>query len=441
MQNTYGTGVAVPTTAATLITGTITSSNQAIDGQLSTAILTNLATQLAGRDATKWTNVALIWAGINDIYQASRTGAQVLATLTSLISGAIALGYEPVVCTLPKVGIGDWTGTMETHRVTVNTGLPAVASSGGAALCDLAALAAFSDPNNTTFYFSDKLHYNSAGKVAAATAIAATIDTMNLSKAPRNLKLPVTDGFSEEGDLVTYTAGLWAHKPTLTRQWRRNGANISGQTGTTFILTSADGGTSIVVRESASNAYDSATADAAAISATNMPTNLLSSPRALNSSPWTGFNLTVTENFGTNWDGASDSNKLLQTNATTPVRQIQPPTQTSATVWDIVVYAKAGDADYCDVALIQPGFAAYAQTVYFFSGANFVDDGTAPGGWTINSKVTRASGNGFRKLTVRFTAAAGQTIPIVWTGPWNVPVSVDNNKFIEVGEVRLHRIS
>jgi hypothetical protein len=53
------------------------------------------------------------------------------------------------------------------------------------------------------------------------------------------------------GRLLTATIGVWMSGTTLTPQWLRNDQSISGATGTTYKLKSADRGKRISVRVTA----------------------------------------------------------------------------------------------------------------------------------------------------------------------------------------------
>lgn len=65
---------------------------------------------------------------------------------------------------------------------------------------------------------------------------------------------PTITGISQVGQTITANPGYWEPGTTLAYQWLRNGAEISGATGTTFSLTSVDNGTAISVRVTGSKA-------------------------------------------------------------------------------------------------------------------------------------------------------------------------------------------
>ena len=72
---------------------------------------------------------------------------------------------------------------------------------------------------------------------------------------------PTISGRAKVGRWLTATIGVWMPATTLTQQWLRNGQNISGATGTTYKLKSADRGKRISVRVNATKlGYSPATA-------------------------------------------------------------------------------------------------------------------------------------------------------------------------------------
>jgi hypothetical protein len=89
--------------------------------------------------------------------------------------------------------------------------------------------------------------------------------------APVNTVLPSISGTTDLGDTLTGSDGTWTGPGPITyaRQWRRNGVDISGATGGTYIITEEDLGTSIVFRVEATNVNGTTAANSAA---TSIPT-------------------------------------------------------------------------------------------------------------------------------------------------------------------------
>jgi hypothetical protein len=101
---------------------------------------------------------------------------------------------------------------------------------------------------------------NSEGTVTATSAQTATVTT-----APVNSTLPAISGTARVGSTLTTTDGTWSGSPapTLARRWQRCGttcADITGATGTTYLLVNADLGQKLQVVVTATNSVGTATA-------------------------------------------------------------------------------------------------------------------------------------------------------------------------------------
>lgn len=84
---------------------------------------------------------------------------------------------------------------------------------------------------------------------------------------PANTVAPAITGTTEVGETLTVSDGTWTGTPTpsVTRQWQRGTsgsfANISGATGSTYVLQNADLGNNIRVVETATNTEGTTTAN------------------------------------------------------------------------------------------------------------------------------------------------------------------------------------
>lgn len=73
--------------------------------------------------------------------------------------------------------------------------------------------------------------------------------------APANTSLPTISGSTSLNSVLTAGSGTWSNSPTsYAYQWLRNGVAISGETNQMHIVSSADQGTTLTVRVTASNA-------------------------------------------------------------------------------------------------------------------------------------------------------------------------------------------
>jgi hypothetical protein len=118
--------------------------------------------------------------------------------------------------------------------------------------------------------------------------------------APTNIVPPVITGSAAVGSTLTNVPGTWTGSPTVTRQWKADGVNISGATALTLLLLHAQASRVITVTETATNAVGS-------LSVTSLPTasvtevpSPITAP-SINGVPTEGNNLTVVP--GT-WNGA-----------------------------------------------------------------------------------------------------------------------------------------
>jgi hypothetical protein len=109
---------------------------------------------------------------------------------------------------------------------------------------------------------------NSLGSASADTALSAVVT----AAAPVNTALPAITGTAKDGQTLTSTTGTWTGSATITyaRQWKRcdsagaNCTNISGATGTTYVVGGSDLGSTVKVTVTATNGGGSASGDAPA---------------------------------------------------------------------------------------------------------------------------------------------------------------------------------
>ncbi|SFM82693.1 alkaline phosphatase D family protein [Methylobacterium pseudosasicola] len=95
-----------------------------------------------------------------------------------------------------------------------------------------------------------------AGMSYSFTVTAATLAaTTPGSTVPVNKTAPAISGTPTVGQTLTASTGTWSNAPTgYTYQWSRGGSPVSGATGSTYALTSADQGSAMTVAVVASNA-------------------------------------------------------------------------------------------------------------------------------------------------------------------------------------------
>ena len=108
---------------------------------------------------------------------------------------------------------------------------------------------------------------NDGGNASATSSATAAC----VYAAPTNSAIPTISGTATEGQTLTAGNGTWAGSGiAYSYQWKRGGTNISGATASTYVLQSADVGSTITVTVTATNdggnanATSSATATVAA---------------------------------------------------------------------------------------------------------------------------------------------------------------------------------
>ena len=102
---------------------------------------------------------------------------------------------------------------------------------------------------------------NSAGQVVDTIPVAGGTPVA----PPVNSVAPSISGTPTSGQTLTANDGTWSDSPTFTRQWKADGAAISGQTGSTLLLDDSYVGKSITVTVTATNTGGSVSATSAAV--------------------------------------------------------------------------------------------------------------------------------------------------------------------------------
>jgi len=121
----------------------------------------------------------------------------------------------------------------------------------------------------TTSDVNHKLHANVLATNADGTGKADTTTSGVVSPrtAPKNTARPTISGSPSVGSTLTANNGTWTGATTFSYQWQRcdaqgnNCADISGATGKTYGVSSADVGNELRALVKASNRFGSTTAD------------------------------------------------------------------------------------------------------------------------------------------------------------------------------------
>jgi uncharacterized protein YkwD len=131
-----------------------------------------------------------------------------------------------------------------------------------------------------------KAYYDVASQVSSATALVAA-GTLTTA-------VPAISGTTKVGGVLTGTPGTWGPAPvTVSYQWLRAGAVISGATASTYTLVAADQGKAISVRATGSKA-GYATAATTSKATTAIAAGTLTAPvPAITGTPTMGSKLTA----------------------------------------------------------------------------------------------------------------------------------------------------
>jgi hypothetical protein len=102
----------------------------------------------------------------------------------------------------------------------------------------------------------DRLTFTATFKRAGATST-------DVAEAPVNGVKPAISGIAQVGVTLTVWPGVWAPFGTFTYQWKNEGANIGGATGTTYVPVVGDIGDNITCTVTCTNTGGSASATSA----------------------------------------------------------------------------------------------------------------------------------------------------------------------------------
>ncbi|MBI2245841.1 MAG: hypothetical protein HYU55_18490 [Nocardioides sp.] len=109
-----------------------------------------------------------------------------------------------------------------------------------------------------------------AGTSEWVTTAAVTIGGSGpVATAPVNTVPPAISGTAAVGQTLSCSQGTWSGSPTgYGYQWRRDGAAISGATGTTYVVTATDSGRALTCTVTASNSSGSVPQTSAPVTVT-----------------------------------------------------------------------------------------------------------------------------------------------------------------------------
>ena len=203
----------------------------------------------------------ILLIGTNDLGTLGNSAATVISNLTSYITTATGDGFTVVVSTLTPRQDSVWTGAMETARQTVNAAIRANAVGGSLVMDDDHLL---TDPTNTTYFATDKLHWALAGHAAIANYLYSALISGGSFRAPNEgitatpmtaPSLTLNGNYNTSTSALSLTQSIYGYPFTITNA--NSGALTEG--GMQIISTSPAVGASnslIQLQAGASNTND-----------------------------------------------------------------------------------------------------------------------------------------------------------------------------------------
>jgi hypothetical protein len=294
---------------------------------------------------------------------------------------------------------------------------------------------------NSDIDASFRVHVVATNAQGSAQADSAAVGPV-IDGQPANAAAPVATGSLQGGKPLTVTAGSWYPTATsYTYQWQRNPGSgfvdIAGATNPTYFTVPADVTTTMRAHVTATNAYGSVTATAAAVGpvTTGAPVNSVvpiisgavkrGAPLAVNSGTWS-----PSGSFAFQWqrdegDGFADITGATGTSYTPTVDDLDFPLQVVVTATNAFGSATVTTAATANVAtdlprnVGAPGIAGAAKRTLTLTASA---GSWTPAGATFTYQWQRDDGDGFADISgamvasyVLVTADVDTTIRVVVT--------------------------
>lgn len=105
---------------------------------------------------------------------------------------------------------------------------------------------------------------NDEGMTATLTLKVSGDPAITAVAAPRNLVAPTITGTPKVGIPLVVDSGVWAGASELSYQWKVDGTNVSGATGTSYVPVAGDTGDAVTVEVTGDNgSFDTSVTSAA----------------------------------------------------------------------------------------------------------------------------------------------------------------------------------
>jgi len=142
-------------------------------GASGTTLVTEATDLATTYRAGKSKHVAILAGGTNDLGTGAASAATVLGYAQSWATTMKGAGWYVAICTVATRGDAAWSGAKETQRLAYNSGLSGLSDLD--AVIDVAGLTELSDPNNATYFDTDKLHWLDPAFVAVEALIRPVV--------------------------------------------------------------------------------------------------------------------------------------------------------------------------------------------------------------------------------------------------------------------------
>jgi hypothetical protein len=229
------------------------------------------------RTGTSSRRLGVFVAGVLAIAALMPAGGSAHADAAPKATGEPTISGKPVVGNVLTASNGSWSGTGPFNYTYRWLRCPASGGGGNGEGCTVISSATFRRYRARTADVGHRLRVRvtAANSEGSATATSnATAIVQRAPARPSNTTAPAISGTPQVGQTLTADNGSWTGQQPITfsYHWRRcdrTGANcsdISGATAKTYVLTSADEGTTLRVRVTARNSAGTASATSAATS-------------------------------------------------------------------------------------------------------------------------------------------------------------------------------
>jgi hypothetical protein len=244
----------------------------------------------------------------------TNTGTRIITLYRQNVNGKIQLGYGGGnFATSATLQLNTWAN-LQLHVITAGATSTVEVLKNGTLIYQKTSASL-----GTVGVSTVQIGNDTAAQAGTVVADNITVQNGGSLSPPSNTAPPTIAGETEQGQVLSASAGTWSGTQPIrfAYQWQRcdtNGANcadITGATGSTYALASADVNSTIVVAVTASNSAGSAMAWSAPTGVVVVSPPVNSSPPTISPMGTPQQGQTLTANFGA-WKGATPMTPAYQ---------------------------------------------------------------------------------------------------------------------------------